>query len=96
MRSEHDQARYLVGLQRIFEDLALDPATVYQFVTPDAPHRREARYDVDRASYGIVKTTWATRDRPTPHWHWEPKEAFRPLAREYRPASGFRMTVPSG
>jgi len=96
VRSEHDQARYLVGLQRIFEDLALDTATVYQFVTPDAPHRREPDYDLDRASYGIVKPIWASRDRPTPHWHWEPKEAFRALAREYRRASGFRMTVPSG
>ncbi|MEA2148888.1 MAG: hypothetical protein QOD69_718 [Solirubrobacteraceae bacterium] len=87
VRSERAQARYLVDLVRIFEALGLDSATVYQFVTPDAPHRREGRYDLDMASYGIVKPIWATRDRPTPRWHWEPKEAFRALAHEYRQAT---------
>jgi hypothetical protein len=87
VRSERAQARHLVGLLRIFESLALDSATVYQFVTPDAPHRREPRYDLDMASYGIVKPVWATRDRPTARWRWEPKEAFRALAHEYRQAA---------
>jgi hypothetical protein len=87
VRSERAQARYLVDLLRIFDALGLDSAAVYQFVTPDAPHRREHRYDLDVASYGIVKPIWATRDRPTPRWHWEPKEAFRALAREYRQAT---------
>jgi hypothetical protein len=86
VRSERAQARYLVELVRIFEAVGLDSATVYQFVTPDAPHRREPRYDLDTASYGIVKPIWTRRDRPTPHWHWEPKAAFRALAHEYRQA----------
>jgi hypothetical protein len=85
-RSEHEQARYLVHLLRIFESAGLDSATVYQFVTPDAPHRRSPRHDLDLASYGIVKPVWGKRDRPTPHWHWEPKLAFRALAREFRSA----------
>lgn len=78
-RSEHTQARYLVELVRIFASLGLDTATVYQFVTPDAPHRRAPRDDLDMASYAIVKPirTGATR------WHWEPKQAFRALAREF-------------
>jgi hypothetical protein len=84
VRSERDQARYIVDLLRIFETMGLDSATVYQFVTPDAPHRREPRCDLDMASYGIVKPIWATRARPTPRWHWEPKEAFRALAHAYR------------
>jgi hypothetical protein len=83
VRSERGQARYLVELLRIFEAVGLESATVYQFVTPDAPHRREPRLDLDMASYAIVKPIWATRERPTPDWHWEPKEAFRALAREY-------------
>jgi hypothetical protein len=84
VRSEHTQARYLVELLRIFESQGLDSAIVYQFVTPDAPHRHAPRYDLDRASYGIVRPVWGTRDRPTAHWHWEPKQAFRALAREFR------------
>jgi hypothetical protein len=90
VRSEREQARYLVGVLRIFEDLGLDSATVYQFVTPDAPHRREPRDDLDMASYGIVKPIWATRDRATPRWHWEPKEAFRALAHEFRRSASRR------
>jgi hypothetical protein len=87
VRSEHTQARYLVELVRIFASLGLDTATVYQFVTPDAPHRRRPRDDLDMASYGIVKPIWATRGRPTSRWHWEPKQAFHALAREFRAAS---------
>jgi hypothetical protein len=87
VRSELAQARYLVRLLRIFEAIGLYSATVYQFVTPDAPHRREHRYDLDVASYGIVKPIWGGFDRPTPRWHWEPKAAFRALAREYEQAS---------
>jgi hypothetical protein len=88
VRSERAQARYIVELLRIFEAVGLDSATVYQFVTPDMPHRRAHRYDLDVASYSIVKPIWATRNRPTPRWHWEPKEAFRALAHEYRQARG--------
>ncbi|MDW6062398.1 hypothetical protein SAZ11_35720 [Streptomyces sp. FXJ1.4098] len=58
-------------------------ALVYQFVTPDAPHRTDPRYDLDLASYGIVKPIWKTFEDPTPHWHWEPKEAFHALAQHY-------------
>ena len=86
VRSERAQARYLVGRLRIFEALGLDSATVYQFVTPDAPHRSQPRYDLDMASYGIVKPIWATRDRPTSRWHWEPKAAFRALSHEFQQA----------
>jgi hypothetical protein len=84
VRSERAQASYLVELLLVFEAGGLDSATVYQFVTPDAPHRHERRLDLDVASYAIVKPIWATRDRPTARWHWEPKEAFRALAREFR------------
>ena len=83
VRSEQAQARHIVELLRVFEAAGLDSATVYQFVTPDAPHRREHRYDLDVASYAIVKPIWETRRRPTPRWHWEPKAAFRALAREF-------------
>ena len=83
VRSERAQARYLVGQLDVFAALGLRGATVYQFVTPDAPHRHDPRYDLDLASYGIVKPIWGARDRPSSHWHWEPKSAFRALAERY-------------
>ncbi|HWM11248.1 MAG TPA: abortive phage infection protein, partial [Solirubrobacteraceae bacterium] len=86
VRSERAQARHIVEVLRVFEALGLDTATVYQFVTPDSPHRSAPRHDIDAGSYAIVKPIWAKRHRPTPCWHWEPKAAFRALAREFNQA----------
>jgi hypothetical protein len=83
VRSERAQARHLVEMLRIFEAVGLDSALVYQFVTPDAPHRARRRHDLDLASYGIVKPIWKTPDQPKPGWHWEPKAAFHALAHEF-------------
>lgn len=82
-RSERTQAAYLTDLLDVFESMNLYAALVYQFVTPDAPHRTNPRYDLDLASYGIVKPIWKTFEDPTPHWHWKPKEAFHALAQHY-------------
>lgn len=92
VRSERDQARHLVRMLRIFASARVESATVYQFVTPDAPHRRAPRRDLDMGSYAIVKPVWATRDRPTQRWHWEPKEAFRAVAHEFRQAAATRAS----
>jgi hypothetical protein len=83
VRSERTQAVYITRLLDIFEAMRLRSATIYNFVSPDDPHRRNPRYDLDLASYGIVKPIWKTRDRPTADWHWEPKEAFHAVARHY-------------
>lgn len=89
VRSEYEQAAYLVRQFDLFSALGLRGATVYEFVTPDAPHRRDPRHDLDMASYAIVKPLWGARDRATPGWHWEPKAAFRALAARYaRAAAG--------
>jgi hypothetical protein len=56
-------------------------------VTPDAPHRRADRADLDVGSYGIVKPICAARDRPTRRWHREPEAAFHVLAREFAAAA---------
>jgi hypothetical protein len=87
VRGERDQAAYLLSVLDVFELLGLYSATVYELVTPDAPHRADPRADLDLASYAIVKPIWKTRDRPTPDWHWEPKIAFRALAGRYAAAA---------
>ena len=87
-RSERTQAAYLTEVFRAFASMGLYAAMAYTFVTPDAPHRREPRLDLDMASYSLVK---AIRDRPADPdspWHWEPKESFRALAAEYARAPG--------
>jgi hypothetical protein len=83
VRDERSQAAYLVDLLEIFESMNLYAALTYNFVTPDAPHRSNPRYDLDLASYSIVKAIWGTSEDPTVRWHWEPKQAFHALARHY-------------
>jgi hypothetical protein len=78
VRSEQTQADYLIALLDVFESMSLYAAIVYNFVTPDAPHQANPRYDYDMVSYGIVKPL---ADGDT--WHWEPKAAFRALARRW-------------
>jgi hypothetical protein len=83
VRSEQTQARYLTRMLDQFESMGLYAALAYDFVTPDAPHRRNPRYDLDMAGYSIVRTIWDTPADPAPDWHWEPKAAFHALARRF-------------
>ncbi|WP_190138374.1 abortive phage infection protein [Streptomyces longispororuber] len=86
-RSERTQARYLTQVLDVFEDLGLHAAMVYEFVSPDQPHRGEPRYDYDMAGYTLTKAVWGTEDDPTARWHWEPKESFHAVARHFARAA---------
>jgi hypothetical protein len=68
--------------------MGLYAAMAFEFVTPEAPHRREPRYDLDMASYSIVKTIKDRPDHPSSGWHWEPKQSFHALAHAYRRPTG--------
>lgn len=83
VRSEHTQAAYLTDVLSVFESMNLYAAMAYTFVTPDAPHRRTPRLDLDMASYSLVKAVKDHPDDPASDWHWEPKESFHALARRY-------------
>ncbi|QKW10952.1 abortive phage infection protein [Streptomyces sp. NA04227] len=83
VRSERTQARHLAGLLDVFESMDLYAALVYNFVSPDAPHWPEPRYDLDLASYALVKPRWRELTEPGRDWHWEPKQAFGAVARHY-------------
>jgi len=86
VRSEQTQARYIANVLEIFETMGFYSATVYEFITPDAPHLSRTRYDLDIASYGIVKPIWKSATNPGPQWHWEPKAAFMAIAKHYAQA----------
>lgn len=83
VRSERTQARYLAAALDAFESMNLYSALAFTFVTPEAEHHPEPRYDIDMASYGIVKPIRQRPGDPASDWHWEPKEAFHTLARAY-------------
>ncbi|MGW7276013.1 abortive phage infection protein [Streptomyces sp. NPDC054864] len=84
VRSERTQAAYITDVLDVFESMDLYSATLYNFVSPDAPHKAEPRHDLDMASYSIVKTI---QDGTSGRWHWEPKEAFHAVADHYRRAA---------
>ncbi|GAA2712825.1 abortive infection protein [Actinoplanes palleronii] len=83
-RSERTQARYLASALAAFEALNLYSALAFTFVTPESEHRPEPRYDLDMASYALVKPIRDRPGDPASDWHWEPKESFHTLARAYR------------
>ncbi|MFD9099168.1 abortive phage infection protein [Streptomyces collinus] len=84
VRSERTQAAYLMRLLDVFSSLGLYAAMVFEFVTPDAPHRPgDPLHDLDLASYALTKTLQDRPFDPTSGWHWEPKEAFHAVARRY-------------
>ncbi|WP_406354567.1 abortive phage infection protein [Streptomyces sp. NBC_00658] len=84
VRSERTQAAYLMDVLSVFESMGLYSAMAFTFVTPDSPHLpQDPRHDLDMASYGIVKPIKDRPGDPASDWHWEPKESFRALARQY-------------
>ncbi|MGW6014233.1 abortive phage infection protein [Streptomyces sp. NPDC055210] len=84
VRSERVQAAYLTDLLDVFESMNLYAAMAFEFVTADAPHRPDnPRYDLDMASYAVVKPLKDRPGDPDSPWHWEPKQAFHALARQY-------------
>ena len=87
VRSERTQAGYLDGALRVFESEGLHGAYVYSFISPDDPHSPEPRYDLDMASYALVKVLRADFGDPASRYRWEPKQAFATVARHYGAAS---------
>ncbi|MFF3611490.1 abortive phage infection protein [Streptomyces sp. NPDC002580] len=84
VRSEHAQAAYLTNVLAAFEAMGLYSAMAYTFVARDAPHRlHDPRHDLDMGSYSIVKTIEDRPGDPGSGVHWEPKDAFHALARQY-------------
>lgn len=91
VRSERVQADYIAKLLGIFEAEAIHGAFVWTFIE-DSPYSPDPRYDLDMASFGIVKVLPAGGYPPPPDGDytytvgpddWEPKLAFGELARLY-------------
>ena len=83
VRSERVQADYITGMLEIFETEAIQAAYVYTFIQPDLPYSPRPRFDLDMASFGLVKAIRDDHDDPASGYSWEPKRAFRELAQRY-------------
>src|SRR5690348_3925827 len=83
VRDEQAQADHLVEMLGILDAEGVDGAFWFTFAAYGYPHHADPRYDLDCASFGVVKlldgaTGTAYSDMP-----WEPKQSFYALAERY-------------
>jgi hypothetical protein len=84
VRDEALQARELVDQLTVLDRAGVDGAFVFCFVSPIFPYDPDPRFDVDMASFALVKTYPNGRKGTAyPDMTWEPKESFRAVAEYY-------------
>jgi hypothetical protein len=83
IRDEGVQARYLTEMLSLFEAEGVDGCFVFTFVSPSYPSSLDPRFDLDIASYSLVRTWPAGHGTTRSQLTWEPKEAFHAVARFY-------------
>ena len=83
VRDEAMQARELSNQLNILDAAGVDGAFVFTFVTPRNPYNQDPKYDLDMASYSLVKSYVEGHGRTYPDMTWEPKESFHAVADYY-------------
>ncbi|HWE61310.1 MAG TPA: hypothetical protein VHB98_06335 [Chloroflexota bacterium] len=83
VRDEQEQARYLVELLDILDEEGVDGAFWFSFAGYEHPYHADPRYDLDCASYGVVKILDGATGATYPGMPWEPKRSFYALASSY-------------
>ena len=83
VRDEAMQARELSNQLNILDAAGVDGAFVFTFVTPRNPYNQDPKYDLDMASYSLVKSYVKGHGRTYPDMTWEPKESFHAVADYY-------------
>jgi hypothetical protein len=83
VRDETEQVRYLHELLGIFAAEGVDSAFWFTFAGYDYRDSGAPREDLDLASYGLVKMLAEGQGGGYDDLGWEPKLAFRALARAY-------------
>lgn len=82
-RDEQEQVDYITGMFDIFENEdGIHEAYVYTFIEED-PYSSEPAYDLDMASFGIVRMVVNEGEESDPEAYWEPKAAFHALAERF-------------
>ena len=83
VRNENVQVNYLTELLDIFTEEKVDGAFWFTFVMPSYPFSENPLYDLDMASYGIVKSYNDHNGKTYNDMPWEPKKSFEALAKYY-------------
>jgi hypothetical protein len=80
VRDEGVQARELTDLLTLLDGAGVDSVFVFTFVAPALVHREETLFDLDMASFSVVKSYEDKQGTTYPDMLWEPKEAFKAVA----------------
>lgn len=80
VRDEGVQARELIDVLSILEGVGVDGAFVFTFVSPTLTYNEDPKYDLDMASYSLVKSYADKYGTTYPDMPWEPKESFKAVA----------------
>jgi len=83
VRSEDLQARELADMLAILEKSGVYSVFVFTFVAPALIHNENPKFDLDMASYSLVKSYYDKHGTTYPDMTWEPKESFRAVADYY-------------
>ncbi len=86
VRDEQAQAAYHLAMLAMFEELGIYSVAIAEFIHPTHPHSDDPRYDLDIASWALVKTIREDYSDWASPYRWEPKAAFRAVARYYEQA----------
>ena len=80
VRDEGVQARELTDALGILEGVGVDGAFVFTFVSPTLTYNDDPLYDLDMASYSLVKSYADKHGTTYPDMPWEPKKSFKAVA----------------
>jgi hypothetical protein len=83
VRDEEVQAEHLIELLEIHRSAGVEGAFVFTFVSPNYPYNKNPKYDLDMASYSVVKTYAHENGTTYSDMPWEPKRSFAALAKYY-------------
>lgn len=83
VRDEPLQADELVDQFAMLDEEKVDSAFWYTFANYGNPYSADPRYDLDCASYGVVKMLDGDSGTTYPGMPWEPKRSFYALAEYY-------------
>jgi hypothetical protein len=83
VRDEGVQAHELTDQLATLDEVGVEGAFVFTFVAPTSPYAQDPKYDLDMASYSLVKTYADQHGTTYPDLPWEPKEAFHAVADYY-------------
>ncbi|WP_083402435.1 hypothetical protein [Bacillus sp. MUM 116] len=82
IRDEEEQAKFIIEMLKLFTDEGVDGVFVFTFVTPSYPSNIVPLYDLDIASYSIVRT-WNGNETSQAPLNWEPKESFQVISQYF-------------